>query len=156
MSDEVLDGEVTRLYKRDGGVRASVVLDESRPEEAPLHDRFEWRDPVAAEQYRLTQARRMVKAASVTLSDGHRERLVNIPSPTYSREGVYRVISAVPNDADEFKRAYVAAVARLEGARRNLEALERVADNDAENAEIASIRAALSALSVAEDALRAH
>jgi hypothetical protein len=45
----------------DGHLTPSCVVDDSRPEEAPLHPCFEWDDEVAAEKYRVEEARRLIR-----------------------------------------------------------------------------------------------
>ena len=45
------------LGKEEGGLTARTLLERSRPEEALLHECFEWDDTEAAERYRLGQAR---------------------------------------------------------------------------------------------------
>lgn len=57
--------ELQRLYQRDGAITPQAVVDESRPENAPLHGCFEWRDDVAAEEYRKQQARVMIAQITV-------------------------------------------------------------------------------------------
>lgn len=52
--------ELERIYKRDGAIDPSVIVDESRPDNAPLHDCFEWDDEKAAQLYRERQARTMI------------------------------------------------------------------------------------------------
>lgn len=59
---EMVGQELTRIYKRDGGIEASAVVDEARPFDAPLHSAFEWDDTLAAEEYRQQQARQLVRA----------------------------------------------------------------------------------------------
>lgn len=50
-------GEIMeQLEQSEAGLSPASLLDASRDESAPLHDEFEWRDDVAAEQYRLNQA----------------------------------------------------------------------------------------------------
>lgn len=50
-------GEIMeQLEQSEAGLSPASLLDASRDENAPLHGEFEWRDDVAAEQYRLTQA----------------------------------------------------------------------------------------------------
>ena len=50
-------GEIMeQLEQSEAGLSPASLLDASRDENAPLHNEFEWRDDVAAEQYRLTQA----------------------------------------------------------------------------------------------------
>ena len=47
--------ELNRIYTKNGALNPADIVDESRPEDAPLHDCFEWRDDVAAEKYREQQ-----------------------------------------------------------------------------------------------------
>ena len=54
--------ELERIRNRDGGIRPAAVVEESRPEDAPLHHEFEWDDSAAAEQYRIAQARQIIRA----------------------------------------------------------------------------------------------
>jgi len=58
----IIEREISRIYERDGTVSAQALVDEGRDESSPLHGFFEWRDEVAAEKYRLTQAYQMIQA----------------------------------------------------------------------------------------------
>jgi len=58
----VTGAELTRIAERDGGIVPSAVVEEARPEDAPLHSAFEWDDSIAAEEYRQQQARQLVRA----------------------------------------------------------------------------------------------
>lgn len=62
---QVAGEELERIYKRDGIIRPSAVVDDSRPESAPLHGCFEWRDDIAAEKYRETQAAKIIRSIIV-------------------------------------------------------------------------------------------
>lgn len=53
---QVAGQELERIYEERGKLDNSDIVDESRPETAPLHLCFEWRDPIAAEKYREIQA----------------------------------------------------------------------------------------------------
>ena len=53
-------GEVLNRLEREGRLSAKGLLDESRPEDAPLHKEFEWNDGVAAENWREHQARHII------------------------------------------------------------------------------------------------
>ena len=68
-----LRGELEALYRANGGrLTAAAVVEAARPENSPLHSQFEWNDEEAAEKYRLTQARaliRRVKISYVTKDD---------------------------------------------------------------------------------------
>lgn len=55
-------GEIMeQLEQSEQGLSPASLLDASRDENAPLHNEFEWRDDVAAEQYRLTQASGIIR-----------------------------------------------------------------------------------------------
>jgi hypothetical protein len=53
--------ELRRLYE-EGQRTAPDIVEAARPEASPLHRFFEWQDDVAAELYRHTQARSLVRS----------------------------------------------------------------------------------------------
>lgn len=62
-----------KLEASDTGLTPQAVVDASRPEDAPLHNEFEWRDDVAAEKYRCEQARKMINVVIVKSVDRDEE-----------------------------------------------------------------------------------
>jgi hypothetical protein len=56
--EAISDAHAGRLDPHD-------VVDEARPAASPLHGHFEWDDALAAEQYRLGQARAIIRAVRV-------------------------------------------------------------------------------------------
>lgn len=59
---EVIAAELSRIAAGNGGVlRPSDVVTAARPKSSPLHGRFTWDDSEAAEQYRLLQARQIIR-----------------------------------------------------------------------------------------------
>src|SRR5438105_923153 len=65
--------ELLRINKRDGGITPSAVVEDARPEEAPLHCAFEWDDSLAGEEWRQHQARNLIRAVKIVGTTG-RER----------------------------------------------------------------------------------
>lgn len=59
---EVAGERLRQLLQTHGRLTAPIVLDDSRPADAPLHPEFEWDDWKAAEQHRLEQARHIMQA----------------------------------------------------------------------------------------------
>lgn len=57
--------ELIRIVDRDGFLSPESVLDEARPDTSPLHRYFTWDDSLAAEQWRLDQASRLIRRYSV-------------------------------------------------------------------------------------------
>ena len=59
-TDAEVAGKVCKELEETVGLTSKTLLDASRPEDAPLHKEFEWRDDVAAEKYREQQARTII------------------------------------------------------------------------------------------------
>lgn len=57
------------IYDERGELTPSLVVDTARPDDHPLHDRFEWNDAIAGEAHRREQARRLIR--SVRIVDNH-------------------------------------------------------------------------------------
>lgn len=69
VSADVAGMEFERIEREHGEVSAEVVLDEARPEDAVLHNEFEWDNLKAAEKFRLNQAKSMIRALIVSSED---------------------------------------------------------------------------------------
>ncbi|SDD61387.1 hypothetical protein SAMN04488581_2666 [Mycolicibacterium neoaurum] len=67
MSD--LRSVLTAQYQKHGELTPQIVVEEARPDTAPLHNRFEWDDEVAGEKYRLVQAAELIRSVRITFSD---------------------------------------------------------------------------------------
>ena len=60
--------ELEAIRHQNGGIlRPGDIVDFARDENTALHSRFEWDDNAAAVQYRLEQARRIVRVTVVVL-----------------------------------------------------------------------------------------
>ena len=57
---EVTGRVFEELANSEKGLSPRTLVDASRDVNAPLHNEFEWRDDVAAEKYRLTQAQGII------------------------------------------------------------------------------------------------
>jgi len=62
VSAEVAGTELDRIYEKNGELKPADVVEESRPETAPLHPIFEWDDKKAADKYRVEQAKHLMCA----------------------------------------------------------------------------------------------
>lgn len=58
-------GAVCEELEQTVGLTAQTLLDASRPEDAPLHNEFEWNDEKAAEEYRQMQARYIIRSLCI-------------------------------------------------------------------------------------------
>jgi hypothetical protein len=64
-----LGSELRSMYARRGKLTPELVVEESRPPEAPLHNRFEWDDSVAAEAWRHHQAGGLIRSIFVEYAE---------------------------------------------------------------------------------------
>lgn len=68
-ADAKVLGEAFERLKATGPLTADRVLTEAMNARSPLHRYFEWDDQKAAHQYRLEQARKLIRSIEVVLED---------------------------------------------------------------------------------------
>jgi hypothetical protein len=101
-SQSVIKAELERLARLNGGTLtpAQVVI-AAEPKDSPLHDSFTWDDSAAATQYRLWQARQLLRVSvTVIVPDGPREDRAFVSLTTDRGKDGYRVTLDVLNDED--------------------------------------------------------
>jgi len=63
---DVLGSELERIRKEKGGyLRTADVVEEAEAKSNPLHDCFEWDDSSAGHQYRMQQARQLIRVVHI-------------------------------------------------------------------------------------------
>lgn len=60
-----LKEELLAIYHEHGVLTAPLVVDVARDPKHPLHSRFEWNDELAANSYRVEQARALIRTVRV-------------------------------------------------------------------------------------------
>jgi DNA-directed RNA polymerase subunit RPC12/RpoP len=85
--DAQIIGPILVELSEKSGVTARDVLDVGRSEQSPIHKYFEWNNDKAADEYRLEQARRMMRSIRITYTE------TNIKGEEESYSG--RVIQAM-------------------------------------------------------------
>lgn len=128
------------LHAAHGGLRPSEVVAAAAPVDSPLHGEFEWDDEKAGHEFRLWQARHLIRVAVIetTVDDGTvvADRFVHVP-PTAAdrddatREGMYQPMRVVVQHADWYTRALGALLAKLSAAEHAAEELQRAAQASA-------------------------
>lgn len=95
--------ELKKIAAENGGIlQPELVVAKARPKTSPLHDRFTWDDSVAGHQYRIWQARQLIRV-SVEILAGTNESCEVFVSLSPDREkdsGGYRVMAEVLNDSE--------------------------------------------------------
>lgn len=64
-ADAQAAGEMCEQLEARGKLTAEELLNANRAEDAPLHDSFEWDDSVAAESWRMQQARHIINSLEI-------------------------------------------------------------------------------------------
>ena len=138
-------GEVCASLEERGELTPKSLVDVSRPEDAPLHDEFEWDDSKAAEAYRETQASYIIRSIEVVPEQTEHEvrAFVSVPNePTMddgeddATEGAvppkprqqYRSVDVVMRSADGRKTVLAQAFRELASFRRKYVGLTELAD----------------------------
>lgn len=75
--EEILS-ELAHIREEHGTLRAEDVVEFARDETTALHGEFEWDDSEAAHQYRLDQARRIIRVNVQILPVGGRDIVVPV------------------------------------------------------------------------------
>jgi len=66
---DLAHAEMESIRIEKGQLTADLLLEKARDGSNVLHSAFEWRDGIAAEQYRLGQARQMIKSIEIVYED---------------------------------------------------------------------------------------
>lgn len=129
---EVVAVELAKL-RDSGDVTAARVVTASEPENAALHPAFEWDNSIAGHEYRLIQARRLIRAIVIVPETAEGEQkaaqsmFVHVPERDQS-EGKYVPLSVVSESIDEYERALTEAQRFLDAAERRFLELRRLAE----------------------------
>lgn len=108
--------ELHRIYEDRGCLEPKDVVDESRPEEAPLHSCFEWNDETAAEKYREVQAGQIIRSVVVVREEEQQppvevRAFVNV-------QKTYRPIEVVVNSEEQMLELFNSALSELKAFER--------------------------------------
>jgi hypothetical protein len=117
--------------KEDEMISPEKVVEAAKPKTSPLHDYFTWEDGEAAHQWRLEQARHLIRVVVdiIELPDKSQREVrvfVSLPSDRNS-EGGYRVMSRVLDDEEKKKEMLEDAMRELIRFREKYDMLKELA-----------------------------
>lgn len=154
---QLVGEELERIRKRDDGLTVDAMLEEARPEDAPLHPLLTWDDQVAGENWRKAECRKIVRSVQVVAQERPERALYHVKvEKAASAPGKYQSASALAQNLDEYELAFKAACSRVANAQYALEELQRaVRRDDSEDAreKRAFIDQVVQALAIAKDLL---
>jgi hypothetical protein len=109
--------ELKKLTKR-GVLKAEDVVEHARNPKTALHRHFEWDDTEAARQYRLDQARRLIRVFVVVepaRGESAVRAFVSLSTDRRKDGGGYRPIADVVADKDLYRQLLDDAIRELQG-----------------------------------------
>ena len=119
--------ELARLQAQNQGLTPQAVVEAAKNPASPLHGGFEWDDSVAAEQYRLDQARYLLRM--LVIVEGRPSNPIRAYVSIRQADGpTYEDIATVLLDENLRKQALVQAYRDLEAFRRKYKDLSELAD----------------------------
>lgn len=128
---QLVGEELERIRKRDDGLTVDAMLEEARPEDAPLHPLLTWDDQVAGENWRKVECRKIVRSVQVVVQDRPERALHHVKvEKAPSAPGKYQSAPALAQNLDEYELAFKAACSRVSHAQFALEELQRVVTRD--------------------------
>lgn len=124
-ADAQVAGEQCERLAREGRCTAKELVNENRPESAPLHNAFEWRDDVAGELYREYQARHIMNCLLIVKENVEPVRvLLNIER----KSPEYKHIDAILESADDTRKMLQTAMNELRWFKRKYGQLKELTD----------------------------
>jgi hypothetical protein len=122
--------ELEKVRKTNRGIlRPEDIVEAARPARSPLHECFEWDDSKAGQEFRLWQARHMIRVC-VMLVDGETEPIrayVSMMGDRAEEGGGYRHMVDVMSDDDSRLRMLAEALNELKGFQRKYRRIRELA-----------------------------
>lgn len=131
---QVIGERIEGIRSLHGSVTASAVVADARAANSPLHPAFEWNNKVAAERYRLEQARHLLRHITVTFAptDGSTERtiraFVTVPDASEDGADVYQSTEVAMSDPDMRRHVVERARRELDSWKRRYRDISELAD----------------------------
>jgi hypothetical protein len=130
LSAQIVGAEIERIESVAGVCSPRALVNESRPEDAPLHEVFEWDNEVAGEQFRVIQARAVIRNVVIVDGESALPAFVHVTvtdaESDEDREG-YMNSAAAMAEARTRTQVLREAVGQLNGLRRRYADLQELA-----------------------------
>lgn len=131
LNNPVVVSELKRIADENEGVLSPEnVVEAARPLDSPLHSKFEWDNSKAAENYRLWQARQLIRITVEYI--GAEES--NVPAHVFvslttdrKEDGGYRLVRAVLDDPDQRQQLMSDALADMQRFQQKYSQLKELA-----------------------------
>lgn len=149
---EVVDAELVRIWEEhDKRLLPRDVVDAARPKRNPIHPCFEWNDAAAADEFRLWQARKLIKDVRIVEDSGdERPAFVHVRLVQEENGGnFYQRAETLRERPTEYLAALDEARRKLASAQASFEELRRLARGAKSETDVEKLSAILAALQTA-------
>lgn len=123
-ADPQLAGAMLERLEAENNLTAKALVDANRPEDAPLHNEFEWNDSIAAEAYRENQARHIINCIEIVREEKEPVRAFFSISRA---ESEYHHVDAIMKEEDKRQALLKQALSELVSFERKYRQLEELA-----------------------------
>lgn len=130
---KAIKAELLRIQSENGGIlQPETVVMEARNPKSPLHSKFEWDDTDAAHEFRLLQARNLIRVivhkVNIRGKEVPERVFVSLRADRVQEHGGYRKLSVVLSDADMRAALLSEAMAEMEYFREKYSRLKELAE----------------------------
>lgn len=119
------------LSEKRGRITPRELIEDGRKRESPLHDYFEWDDEFAASEYRVEQARYLLRSITIKREEDEKEirafHNVIIKSENVE-ERAYASVTRIMSEEELRNQLLAQALRELEAWQTKYEALQEFAD----------------------------
>ena len=110
----------------DGLLKPETVVERARNPRSALHDKFTWNNTEAAHQYRLIQARNLIRVHVLHEVKDAGPEFVSITTDRVKPGGGYRILADVIKDADAYTQLLRDALTYFRSAREKYDRLKEL------------------------------
>lgn len=121
-------GRELERIRKSCQLTAATVVETAADPQSPIHPAFEWDDAVAGHEYRLQQARQLIRAVCVVVEHDEDPSPVYVHVTTEEDGGRYESLAVVARSPDLFDSAMHELKNKLAGAQRAVRELKRAAE----------------------------
>lgn len=132
MTDKItpeVKARLAMLENERGQLTPTIVVEDAKRKESPLHDLFDWNVKEAAEKWWLEQARTIIRSVKVVITDEH----ITVKTPHYVRdpnakgkEQGYVSVAQLQRDPVAARESLVLECGRAESAMARARGLAKV------------------------------
>ena len=128
---DVVGGVLESIENKSGSVTSEKFLNESRAASSPTHDMFEWNDGIAAEKYRLEQARHIINSIELQIvsdEDIAKPAFINVEVKATAKTAVYKNIECAFNNEEQKRNILLNALNELRSFERKYSSLKELSE----------------------------